>query len=285
MISRRFAIGLLIAILTGVTYAPVSHAAGLKVAPLQYRTVLKKGEQKKGSIDISNPTRQTLTVTTSVQAFRQIDDKGRLEFYNDEALTKGVKLDLASFKLGPREALRMYFLLDGKTLPSGDVYGAIFFAFRENGPKSGVQQAVRVGSLLSVVNGTPGPREATITKLDVPFIQVGTAIKGAYNITNPADEKTNTGFYPEVTTKLWPGDISKKQSSALLFAGRTRTNLLDFKEVGFGFHKVEVSYKNSSKSAWVFVAEPFIAVVIGVVLLAVVVESGLWLRRHKKRRK
>lgn len=282
---RRVVLGLIIAILTGVTFAPMTHASGLKITPLQYRDTLKKGEQKKGSVDISNPTAQTLKVTTSVQAFRQIDDTGRLEFYNDEALTKGVKLDLQSFKLGPREALRMYFLLDGKKLPSGDVYGAIFFTFRQDGPKTGVQQAVRVGTLLSVVNGTPGPREATISALDMPFIQFGTGINGTYSIKNTADEKSNTGFYPEVTTKLWPGDYSKKQPSSLLFAGRTRTNSLNFKEIGFGFHKIEVSYKDSSKSAWVFVAEPFTVVVIGVVLLAILVEGGLWLRRRKNRSK
>lgn len=282
---RRIAFGVFVAILTGVIYAPASHAAGLKVSPLQYRTTLKKGEQKKGSIDISNPTGQTLKVTTSVSAFRQIDDQGRLEFYDDEATRKGVKLDLKSFRLGPQEALRMYFLLDGKKLPSGDVYGAIFFTFREDGPKTGVQQAVRVGTLLGVVNGTPGPREATISDLDVSILQFGTAINGSYSITNTADEKLNTGFYPEVKTELRPDGRSSKEQASLLFAGRTRTNDIILNSVGFGLHKLTVSYKDSAKSAWVLVIEPFAAIVIGVMLLAIVVESGLWIRRRKKRSK
>lgn len=267
-----------------VAYAPSAHAAGLKIAPLQYKTELKKAEQKKGSIDISNPSGKTLLVTTSVQAFRQIDDNGSLEFYTNEALQKGVKLDLKSFELGPREALRMYFLLDGKTLPSGDVYGAIFFTVREDGPKTGVQQDVRLGTLLSVVNGTPGPREAEITSLSAPLLQLGKDVNATYEITNPADPDSNTGFYPEITARLWPGDTEVQQPSKLLFAGRTRTNSVVFKDAGFGIKRIEVAYGDSSRTAWVLAVEPFILIITGVILLAVVVEGSLWLRRRKKRR-
>lgn len=281
----RASFAILLLGLIGITYAPTAHAVSLKVAPLQYKAELKKGEQKKGSIDISNPSGKKLLVTTSVQAFRQIDDDGSLEFYKDEALQKGVKLDLKSFELGPREALRMYFLLDGKTLPTGDVYGAIFFTVKEDGAKASVQQNVRVGTLLSVVNGTPGPREAEIASLSAPLLQLGSEVKAKYTIRNPADPDTNTGFYPEVSAKLWPDDKVLEQPSRLLFAGRTRENSIAFKDVGFGIKQIEVSYGDSSRKVWVLVVEPFVLIVTGVILVAIIVEGSLWLRRRKKRSK
>ncbi len=68
--------------------APTS-ALSLKLQPLLYNDILKKGEQKKGFIDISNPTGQTLQLRSSVQAFRQVDNTGTLEFYENEQVSAG----------------------------------------------------------------------------------------------------------------------------------------------------------------------------------------------------
>ena len=101
--------------------APPVSAASLKVAPLEYRTTLKQGEKKKGFIDVSNPTKETVRVRTSAQAFRQIDDNGSLQFFDNEQVSAGVLLDLDEFELGPLEAVRMYFILDSTRCVRGDL--------------------------------------------------------------------------------------------------------------------------------------------------------------------
>lgn len=274
-------IGLFFVILSPMV--PSVHAVGLKVAPLEYRTQLKSGENQKGFVDISNPTLTSVKVTTSVQGFKQVDDKGSLQFFDDEQLEKGIQRDLANFTLGPRQALRMYFLLDGKKLPTGDVYAALFFNVQSSETaKTGVTQAVRVGTLLSIVNKTPGERKAEITSLDVPFLQLGSMIAGNYTVHNTADPKKNTGFYPTIKTLLWPDNNQKELTASLVFAGRTRENSFNLRDVGFGLHKVTLQFKESSRSAWVFTADPFTGVVAAFLLLVISVELLFWWRRRRK---
>jgi len=267
-------------LLSCLMVAPVG-ALSLKVAPLEYRTELKVGEKKKGFIDISNPTTQTVSVVTSAQAFKQVDDSGTLRFYDDEQLSAGVQLDLDSFELGPRQAVRMYFQLDGTKLPSGDVYGAVFFTIDPKLPKNGVGQTIRVGTLLSIVNGTPGSREADVAGLSIPFLVIGDTIHGSYRIKNTAREGTATGFYPEVALSSLPFGEKKTQLSTLVFAGRTRENSFSLKLPLFGFYRIKAAYGDSSKSQWIFVAHPVALIISVVLLLTLVMATKTVIRRRK----
>jgi hypothetical protein len=179
---RIFFLGLATMALVAVIYAPTSSALGLKVAPLEYKTTLKKNERQVGIIDVSNPMGQTVHVRTSVQAFRQIDNNGGLQFYDDERTASGIKTDLGQFDLGPREALRMSFTIDGAKLPEGDVFAAIFFTTDLAVPRSGVGQLVRVGTILSIVNKTPGSRAAEITGFNAAFLQLSDTPRGTYKV-------------------------------------------------------------------------------------------------------
>ena len=258
-----------------------AHASGLKLAPLEYRTTLKSGEKQRGFVDVSNPGKETVRISVSTQAFRQTDDNGSLEFFDDEHVSAGILLDLDEFDLGPHEAVRMYFVLDGTRLPPGDVYGAIFFTtaparYRE----SGVGQSIRLGTLLSITNGSPGSRKAAITKLNVPFLQLGDDIRGDYHIKNTGDPRTSTGFYPKVKLSARLFGEERQDRGKLVFANRTRQNDFELKAPPFGLYRVTAAYGTSKQSAWVFVAHPF-----ALIALAVVVVLGglaLSLRRRKK---
>ena len=264
--------------------APPVSAASLKVAPLEYRTTLEQGEKKKGFIDVSNPTKETVRVTASAQAFRQIDGNGSLQFFDNEQVRAGVLLDLDEFELGPLEAVRMYFILDSTRLPSGDVYGAIFLTTAPQTPaKTGVGQSVRLGTLLSIVNGTPGPRDAQITDVTVPWLQLSDTVKGTYRIKNVADPSKSTGFYPTVQMRATPLGEAKKQTSKLTFAGITRTNEFTLRTLPIGIYKISVGYGDSVQSRWVFVASPLAVIVLMTVLLG----GGFawrYYRRTKKQR-
>lgn len=259
-----------------------ASALGLKIAPLEYKTTLKQDEVKQGFIDVSNPSSQAVNVRTSVQTFRQIDDDGGLQFFDDEQIASGIKLEVQTFELGPREAFRIFFTIDGKALPEGDVYAAIFFTTDPKQPRNGVGQLVKVGSILSIVNKTPGERKAIVTGISLPFIQLSTTVSGTYDIKNTGRE--GSGFYPTVNVTSWPSNQSKKLESSLVFGGRQRSN--DFKyDTGFGIHRVEVVFGDSKKGQWVVTIAPWMLVLILLVIVVVGVELLLLKRRRKSSKK
>lgn len=282
----RLAVGVAMAVVLSLCAVTTASALGLKVAPLEYRTELAAGEKKKGFLDISNPTTQAVVVKTSVRAFSQVDDNGSLAFVKNEAVEAGLRLDLNEFELGPREAIRMYFLLDGSKLPQGDVFAAIFAETQPVGKETaGVSQHVRIGTILSIVNGTAGSRTAAVTKLSTPFIQFGDTIRGTYTVKNTADAKRTTGFYPTVVTSVAPFGESEKHNSRLVFAGRSRDNDFTLPAPWLGFYQVKASYNDSSRSAIVFVARPLALLVVGVVLAAGATGLVAYRRwRHQSRR-
>jgi hypothetical protein len=281
MTMRTIIIGAL-SILLCLTVTVDSYALGLKVAPLEYRTTLKKGEMQEGFIDVSNPSAQEVTIKTSIQAFRQINDDGGLKFYDDEQIATGIRPELETFTLEARQALRLYFTIDSTKLPKGDIFAAIFLTSSTSTPRTGVGQLVRVGTLLSIVNQTPGERKAEITGLNLPFLQFSNSVQGSYKIKNVGTGAN--GFYPTVAVKESLGGLTKKQTSSLVFGGREREN--DFTlATGVGLRYIEVGYGESRRGAWVLLLEPWMVAVIGILGLIIVTELVLLRRRRKTTRK
>lgn len=278
----RAIVMIVLSILVGTVAVIDTYALGLKVAPLEYRTTLKKGERQEGFIDVSNPSTQKVTIRTSVQAFRQINDDGGLKFYDDEQIEAGIKPELATFTLGARQALRLYFTIDGTKLPKGDCFAALFLTSSTATPRTGVGQLVRVGTLFSIVNQTPGERKAEVTGLNLPFFQLSDEVKGSYKVKNTGSGAS--GFYPTVTIKESPGGHTKNQTSSLSFGGREREN--DFTlATGAGLRYIEVGYGDSRRGAWALLLESWMVAVIGIVGLIIVTELILLHRRRKATRK
>lgn len=257
-------------------------ALGLKVAPLDYTVSLKKGEKQKGFIDLSNPTGVTMRVKTSVQAFRQTDDRGSLTFFDSEHISVGVKPDLDEFELGPHEAVRMYFLVDGTKLPEGDLFAAIFFTTQPAKQGAGVTELVRLGTLLNITNVTPGQREAEIVDLSVPFIQFGGDIKGTYRVRNTGDPEKSTGFYPTVVLAVEPFYQEVVQRARLVFAGRTRENSFEIPSSRLGFYKVSASHGDSTKAEWILVIDGVSLVILGLVAGIGTTTFLVWKKGRKK---
>lgn len=261
-----------------------ASALSLKMQPLIYKDALKQGEQKKGFVDISNPSASKLTLVTSVQAFKQIDDKGSLQFYDSSQVSAGITPDLSEFELGPHEAIRMYFLIDGTKLPSGDVFGALFVSTKPS-DAPGVGSAVRLGTLFALTNGTPTEHKAEITSLSVPFWQFGDTIQGSYRVKNVAKAGESTGFFPDVTVAVRPFDQQTQQEGKLIFAGRERENTFELTSSRIGFYKVSVAYGDSRQSRLVFMVTGYwrliVLATIVLILLAVVI---VWKRLTYTRR-
>lgn len=271
---RKLIFGGLIAVgLATFAYSTEATAINsLKIQPLSYDIVLKKGEIQKGFVDISNPTDQKLEVETSVAAFRQIDDMGNIEFFEAEEIAAGVRADFDKLTLRPQQAMRMVFQVDGAKLPTGDVFAALFFTTTAKS-QGDITQNIRVGTILTIENATPGAREAEITDLSTRLFNFDGQVNGSYRIKNTAEPGQVTGFRPEVTIRLWPFTKQIDQQSSLVFAGRQRENDFSLSTTRAGIYKISVQYRDSQVSSWVILLPPWSWLVAGLAVVALIVAS------------
>jgi len=276
-------IGLFLSSLIVLQHVAPASALSLKMQPLMYKEALQKGEKKKGFVDISNPSSSNIHLKTSVQAFRQIDDEGSLQFFDEPQITAGIIPDLKEFELGPREAIRLYFLVDGTKLPSGDVFGSLFVSTVPS-EKSGSATSVRLGTLFVLTNGTPGQRDAEITKLSTGFWHFGDGVNGTFTVKNTAREGTATGFFPSVLAVIEPLGKQQQFDSKLVFAGHTRQNDFQLRSSRLGFYKIAVQYGDSKQEKWVFMATGYWRA-LGICVAALAIVVSVWrLRQGWKRR-
>lgn len=276
---RRLAV--VVAVLAaGIVMAPTAQAESLQIQPLQRQDELKKAESKKGFIDITNPTGESVTVKLYVNAFSQIDDKGNLQFFDNEQVRQGVKLDFETSTIGPRQTLRLYFLLEGDKLPTGDVFAVIF---AETTPLRalGTSPAVRVGSLLMITNQTPGARHTEISRLSVPLLQIGSTVEGVVSVKNPAPVKSSTGFFPSIKINIgpWGGQVESK--GPLIFAGRTRSVDFSVPSNQFGIYAVTVRANDASVTTYTFLITGWWRILAPLLLVGIVIIVLALLRRRR----
>lgn len=233
--------------------ADTAGAESLRIQPLSYQTELKKGEKKKGFVDITNPSNETLTVSLYANGFSQVNDKGELTFFDSEQIKSGLLLDYETATIGPRQTLRLYFVADGTKLPEGDVFGVIF-AETQSEQRPGTNTTIRVGSLVMITNRTPGLRKAEIAKLEIPTVQFGEGIGGVVAIRNPAPKNQATGYFPEMSVELSPWGGGRTFKGPLVFAGVTRTFDFYLPAHLFGFYQVKVKANDAEKTTVIFVA-------------------------------
>lgn len=271
---RRFGIGLLLIVALSLAFPALAvHAATLKISPLRYDATLASGEKKKGYVDVTNPSGSATTVKLSVQAFRQIDDEGSLEFYDNDAVSSGVKLDYTEVEIGSRETLHLAFLLDGSRLPEGDVFAAIFAA-AEPSVQGAAEQTPKVGTLLILSNGTPAEHTAIAEQLSVPWFQLGSDFSAHFAVKNTSNQSENNGFTPEITVSVWPY-ISDTVKGPLVFSGRTRQ--VDYVKSGNFIGVVRASVKTGSSEQaaytllitgyWRWILPLILAMIVGVIFV------------------
>lgn len=279
---RRWAIAVLAVIGMSLVSAPVQAVESLKIAPLIYDdAVLGKAEVKKGYVDISNPAPHKSVVALRVDAFRQIDDQGGLEFYANEQVAAGVKLDFDRITLEPRSAMRVYFLLDGAKLPEGDVFAAIM-ASTVPSQSGTAAQSVSVGTLLVIQNGTPASHQADITRFEASWFQVGAGISASMTLHNPADPKSVTGFFPSIRVAPAPY-AAKTVKGPLLSAGRTRT--VDYRQNGdyFGPIYLKATSGSSEKGQLIFAVTGYWRW-LAPLLLVVTIGAGAFAWGYKRKK-
>jgi hypothetical protein len=278
---KQIGILVVVMLMSVIVYGSVSYADTLEIAPAINKGIeLAPGEKKKGFVDISNPTASTSRITLTVNAFKQSGDDGGLSFYSDERVAAGVKLDLDDFELGARETIRVYYLLDGTKLPQGAVFAAIF---AQNNPKEGAGvQTVRVGSLLSITNGSRALTTASISAVQAPLLQIGDGITITADVANKSTDPKATGVFPQLTYSLWPYQ-STTVEGPLVYQGITRS--VEYRKPGnyLGLIRASVSAGENTKSVYIIAIAGFWRwlLPIGVIVVVGLGFLARWYRKSK----
>ena len=236
-----------------------TNAEGLQIRPLLYREKLQPGEVKKGFVDISNSSHTPVTLLLRAKSFRQTGNNGSLQFLDSDAIKEGIRLDLREVVLAPREAVRVYFVIDGKKLPQGDVFAAIFAATKAES-NTGIAPSAQVGTLLILENGDPGPRRAAVVGLDLARVHIAsTSISGTGLVRNTAPADQSTAFFPDMKISIGPGKGQTRQfEGPLVFAGNTREVRFTV-PVGnrFGLFRLTLEAQGAKRDTWVFLITGF----------------------------
>jgi hypothetical protein len=237
-----------IGIAAALTWNHAAKAAipAVKIAPLVYQEPVRLGRTSSGVIDVSNPSDRNVTLTPSVQAFRQVGKNGDLEFYDDESLAAGVTLGIKELKLGPREAARVRFTIDPNKLKSGGVFGAIFFqtAPERSSANTHIDTVARVGTLLVLDVGGTGVRYGGITGIDVPWINIGSGIEGNVIYSNTDKSSNSIAFNPKLQVSAGFNAQPRVTASPLVLPGSVRQT--DFRMEGNYFGIVPVKARDVS---------------------------------------
>ena len=266
---------------------PVAAEGSLQVQPLQNEASLQKGERKKGFIDVTNPRPVDAKVKFSVAGFKQVDTTGNLSFYDSEQLRAGIGLDYEVYTIPAHKTLRLFYIIDGTKLPTGDVFAAIF-AQTINESTGSASSSVRIGSLLILTNGTPGARQAEVTKIDALWLQTGSDVSGKLTIKNTAPADSSSGFFPDITIGLWPFGQTTSIKGPLVFAGNSREAKFSLPSNQLGIYKLTASYGESKKTQWMLVITGvwrWVVLVLVTILPAAIFSSILYTRRRRRIKK
>lgn len=237
-----------ITLMLAALFAPHSANAaspGLQLNPLKYEDTLTTDKVRTGFIDVGNPSDTTITVKTDVQGFKQANLDGDLEFFLDDPIKQGIKIGLDQFTLGPREAIRVSFLVDPTKLPKGGVYAAVFFRTvppaQATTATSYVTESANVGTLLLLQNGPGGERIGRIAQFDLPFFQFGAGLKGAAQYQNTNRTTAPIAFAPELELRALPWSRPAKFAGPYVLPGSTRQFSLDHPGAYFGLLPVSLT--------------------------------------------
>jgi hypothetical protein len=283
----KYWLGLLLGFgMLGFMQHPVAAEGSLQVQPLQNEASLQKGERKKGFIDVTNPRPVDAKVKFSVAGFKQVDTAGNLSFYDSEQLRAGIMLDYEEYTIPANKTLRLFYIIDSTRLPTGDLFAAIF-AQTVNESTGSAMSSVRVGSLLILTNGTPGVRQAEITKIDAGWLQTGADVNGKVTIRNTAPADSSSGFFPNITIGLWPFGQTTNIKGPLVFAGNSREARFVIPSNQLGIYKLTASYGESKKTQWVLVITGVWRwVVLAIItILPATIFGGVYYVRHRRRTK
>ena len=264
--------------------------ASLAVNPLKYEEIIPDSAVRQGFIEVSNPSDTSVTVTSSVQGFRQANLNGDLAFFDDAVLSAAIIPDLPRFVLGAHEAIRVTFSVNPEKLPKGGVYAAIFFRTNPDSSKtkaSYILESANVGTLLILQNGHSGQKIGRITHLKLPFFQFGTTIQGTSQVENSKRDTGALAFTPAIHTRISVLGKSSTSHGPMVFPGGKRNSAFSLPGSYLGLLPVSVSsdISSGSQTQWVLACTGNFGYIVLIFIAAALVLFFSSFLLRKRRRK
>lgn len=267
-------------------FAFTSHAnaSGISMAPLKYQSDLN-GKVKKGAVDISNRSGYAQKVTVQIRAFKQVDNKGALGFYEDPLISAGITPDYDHFTLKPNESIHLFFQLNGHRLPKKQIFAAILAQAQPIKASYNITPVLRVGTLLILKNGNGDPpKQGEISGWNVSLFQLGDSVNGSFDFKNTEKGDRASGYFPNFTMS-GIGNAYKFRGN-LLFPGIERQQQFELPGSRIGIYNLTLaSDANAGASQWVVVLTGYwrwLLPLIVIALVTVVIVSIKFLRKPRR---
>lgn len=258
-------------------------ASSIKVAPLKYEQKLTPGKTLVGAVDISNPSDSVQKYTASVRAFRQINEDGELQFYEDSAITQGIEVDQPAFSLGAHQVARIFFSINPDKLPKSGIYAAVLFNTNPDQPSTATRLATSVssGTLLILDNSLDSEESGEVVNLQAKFWQFGSGLAVITTYKNTGSGDNGIAFNPQLSIKSVPWGKPLNQTGPLVFAGNQRQVNLIKPGSYFGVLPLQITdvASGESKTKWVFAITGYWTILAPILLVLLLVGAGLYYRR------
>jgi len=288
---KKLLFALPIALGLGLFASLPAHAEvpALKLDPLKYEQDFSDNNPKLGFVDVSNPTDSTVTIASSVKAFRQYNLDGDLQFYDDPTLAKGIQISLGTFELGPREAIRVAFTIDPEILPKGGIYAVLFFeTIPDNSTTQGtvIAESARVGTLLILNNGPNTTKTGIISSTQVPFWQFGNAITGNFEYKNISSSTSGGIAYdPNISLRALPFGDALQLQFGLVMPGSSR--VFSFSKSGSYLGLVPLAmqdlYTHKTRIIWIFAITGYFRMVLFGIGFLILFRLYFWTRKKSQK--
>lgn len=260
-----------------------ASAEGISIAPLKYQANLN-GQIKKGAVDIRNNSGVVQNFDIQIRAFRQINDKGELQFYEDPIISAGIIPDYQHFQLKPDATIHLYFQLNGQKLPKKRIFAALLAQATPAQRGYNITPVLRVGTLFLLKNGNGDPpKQGQISHWNVGLFQLGDSVNGSFDFKNTEKGNEASGYFPNFTVN-GVGAIDKF-SGDLVFPGIERQQSFDIPGSRIGIYKLQLtSDAKAGAEQWVVVLTGYWRWLLPLIIIAVIlgVMSSLKLIRHSK---
>lgn len=195
----------------------------LRLSPLKYEASLELGRSKVGYVQIDNPTGTSVSASLEVQGFRQINNDGSLEYFDDERLSAGIIPGVREVQIGPRESVRVKFTVNPNVLGPGGAYGVLFVRAKSGElAASQINTSARVGTLIILDVAGSGTRAGAIRDVQIPSLSWGAAdLPLRFSFSNTGSGGGALAFAPKFEISGAGGSL--KSTGPFVFPGRTRS--------------------------------------------------------------
>jgi hypothetical protein len=276
---------LLLTLWLAIPFSATASLPELKLSPLEIQEHLELGHPKIGYVEASNPTSTTAHITIEVQAFRQINDRGQLDYYNDQRIVAGIVPAQNSFDLGARETVRLKFSVDPNKLGPGGAYGVIFMRVTSGEQAaSQINTSARIGTLLILDVAGKGTKSGQLTNVSINHAGYGATQLGInFNFKNTGSGQSGLAYAPALQFRLgWSGPYHDV-TGPFVFPGRTRVQTINLNagsHVGLVPFRIEDIGSGHITTRWLFIVSGDWTWRLPIILMLISLVIFLWYKRR-----